>query len=61
MMSSAIPRFRVFVADKKNVYEKMCLGLGQGRKRERTLVSTLFELLVLGSLIYELQNLFPGG
>lgn len=58
MMSSAIPRFRVFVA-RKSVNEKMGFGRGQGETTRHTLVSTLFKLLILGSLICELQNLVP--
>ena len=37
----------------------VCPGAGGTRREARTLVSTLFELLVLGGLVDELQNLIP--
>ena len=55
-MSSAIPRFRVFVARREKKCDERYV-----RRREKvlkyTLVCTLLKLLVLGSLIDELQNL----
>jgi len=55
-MSSAIPRFRVFVARKK-MDENRAWRVKDDSGRHYTFVSTLFELLVLGSLINELQDL----
>ena len=58
-ISSAIPRLSVFVAGKSGC-EEVSPRLGRRETAGRTLVGALFELLVLGSLIDELQDLVPG-